>query len=51
MAKAILRFAKHKGSPAVRLEGHHERKKRNTRAIPILILREANTMFILSRRR
>ena len=34
MAKAILRFAKHKGSPAARLEGHHERKKEKYKSNP-----------------
>lgn len=34
MAKAILRFAKHKGNPAARLEGHHERKKEKYKSNP-----------------
>ncbi len=34
MAKAILRFAKYKGSPAARLEGHHERKKEKYKSNP-----------------
>lgn len=34
MAKAILRFAKHKGSPAAKLEGHHERKKEKYKSNP-----------------
>lgn len=34
MAKAILRFAKHKGNPAARLEGHHERKKDKYKSNP-----------------
>lgn len=34
MAKAVLRFAKHKGSPAARLEGHHERKKEKYKSNP-----------------
>ncbi len=34
MAKAILRFAKHKCSPAAKLEGHHERKKEKYKSNP-----------------